>query len=132
MDADRRGNGYRGRLSTSSGNGADGSAHNITYPARIDALTTGSQVTFVINGGQTTTTGLSSTPGNVFEADTVLADPQEAGLRIVLHWPYSANVHCEIDVDDNIGTQVDRMVAPVPSSSDPMNGVLACGATLPG
>ena len=106
--------------------------HNITYRARIDALTTGSQATFVINGGQTTTTGLSSMPGNVFEADTVLADPQEAGLRIVLHWPYSANVHCEIDVDDSIGTQVDRMVAPVPNSSDPMNGVLACGAPLPG
>src|ERR1700742_825306 len=68
---------------------------NITYRARIDALTTGSQALFVINGGQTSATGLPSMPGNVFEAHTVLPDPQQAGLRIVLRYPYSANVHCE-------------------------------------
>ena len=106
--------------------------HNITYRARIDAVTTGSQATFLINGGQTNTAGLGSAPGNVFEAETVLADPQQAGMRVVLHWPYSGNVHCEIDVDGNVATQVDRMVAPVPNSSDPMNGVLPCGAPLPG
>ncbi|MGO9925160.1 MAG: hypothetical protein ACLPLP_03185 [Mycobacterium sp.] len=105
--------------------------HNITYRARIDALTTGSQATFVINGGQTSTTGLPSMPGNVFEANTVLGDPQQAGLRIVLHFPYSANVHCEIDVDDNVFTQVDQMVRPAPGSADPMNGALQCGAPLP-
>ena len=76
--------------------------HNITYRARIDALTTGSQATFVINGGQTNTTGLPSMPGNAFEANTVLPDPGQAGMRIVLHFPYSANVHCEIDVDHNV------------------------------
>ncbi len=106
--------------------------HNITYRARVDAMTTGSQVAFVMKDGQTMTTGLSSMPGNVFEADTVLGDPQQAGMRVILHWPYAANVHCEIDVDDNVFTQVDRMVAPVPNSTDPMNGVLACGAPLPG
>ena len=49
--------------------------HNVTYRARIDGVTTGSQAIFVINGGQTNTTGLSSMPGNVFEANTVLPDP---------------------------------------------------------
>ena len=48
--------------------------HNITYRARIDALTTGSQATFIINGGQTNTTNLPSIPGNAFEANTVLPD----------------------------------------------------------
>jgi hypothetical protein len=105
--------------------------HNITYRARIDALTTGSQATFVINGGQTNTTNLPSIPGNVFEANTVLGDPQQAGLRIVLHFPYSANVHCEIDVDDNVFTQADQMVRPAPGNAGPMNGVLQCGAPLP-
>jgi hypothetical protein len=52
--------------------------HNVTYRARIDALTTGSQATFVINGGQTNTAGLPSVPGNVFEANTVLPDPGQA------------------------------------------------------
>ncbi len=106
--------------------------HNITYRARIDGVTTGSQATFVINGGQTNTAGLSSVPGNAFEADTVLPDPQQAGMRIVLHWPYSANVHCEIDVDDNVFTQTDQVVRPAPGNADPMNGVLACGAPMPG
>lgn len=104
--------------------------HNITYRARIDGVTTGSQAAFVINGGQTNSTGLSSMPGNVFEADTVLPNPQQAGMRIVLHWPYSANVHCEIDVDDNVFTQADRFVRPAPGNADPMNGVLQCGAPL--
>jgi hypothetical protein len=105
--------------------------HNITYRARVDALTTGSQATFVINGGQTNTTNLPSMPGNVFEANTVLPDPQQAGLRIVLRFPYSANVHCEIDVDDNVFTQTDQMVRPALGNSDPNNGALQCGAPLP-
>ena len=101
--------------------------HNITYRARIDALTTGSQATFVITGGQTNTTNLPSMPGNAFEANTVLDDPAKAGLRIVLHFPYSANVHCEIDVDDNVFAQIDQVVRPAPGSADPMNGALQCG-----
>lgn len=110
---------------------ANADLHNITYRARIDGVTTGSQATFVINGGQTNTTGLSSMPGNAFEADTVLPDPQQAGMRIVLRFPYSANVHCEIDVDDNVFVQSDQMVRPVSGSADPNNGALQCGAPLP-
>ena len=105
--------------------------HNITYRARIDGVTTGSQATFVINGGQTNTTGLSSVPGNMFEADTVLADPQQASMQVLLHWPYSANVHCEIDVDDRVFAQVDQFVRPVPGNTGPTNGVLQCGAPMP-
>ena len=105
--------------------------HNIIYRARIDGVAPGSQAMFVINGGQTSTEGLSSVPGNVFEADTVLPDPGQAGMRIVLRWPYSANVHCEIDVDDNVFTRLDQMVRPAPGNADPNNGVLQCGAPLP-
>ena len=106
--------------------------HNISYRARIDGVAPGSQATFVINGGQTNTAGLSSVPGNAFEAHTVLPDPQQAGMRILVRWPYSANVHCEIDVDDHIFTQLDQTVRPAPGNADPMNGVLQCGAPLPG
>lgn len=105
--------------------------HNITYRARIDALTTGSQATFIINGGQTNTTNLPSMPGNAFEANTVLPDPGQAGMQIVLHFPYSANVHCEIDVDDNVFAQVDQLVKTAPGNPGPNNGVLQCGAPLP-
>ncbi|MBW0013402.1 hypothetical protein [Mycobacterium sp.] len=106
--------------------------HNITYRARIDGVTNGSQATFVINGNQTNTTGLSSIPGSVFEANTVLADPAQAGIQILLHWPYSANVHCEIDVDDNVFTQQDQFVRPGPGNGGTKNGVLQCGAPIPG
>jgi hypothetical protein len=106
--------------------------HNVTYRARIDALTTGSQATFVISGGQTNTTSLPSMPGNVFEANTVLPDPQQAGLRIVLRFPYAANVHCEIDVDDNVFTQADQLIRPAVGNTDPNSGALQCGAPLPG
>jgi hypothetical protein len=48
-----------------------------------------------------------------------------------VRWPYAANVHCEIDVDDHVATQVDHFVQPAPGSADSMNGVLPCGAPLP-
>jgi hypothetical protein len=105
--------------------------HNITYIARVDGVAPGSQATFVTNDNQTNTAQLSSMPGNGFEANAVLADPNQAGMQVSVRWPYAANVHCEIDVDDHVGTQVDQFVRPAPGSTDPMNGVLACGAPLP-
>jgi hypothetical protein len=105
--------------------------HNITYIARVDAMAPGSQATFVTNQNQTNTASLSSMPGNTFQANAVLADPHQAGMQVSVRWPYSANVHCEIDVDDNVAVQVDQVVRPVPGSTDPMNGVLPCGAPLP-
>jgi hypothetical protein len=105
--------------------------HNITYIARIDGVAPGSQATFVTNANQTNTAQLSSMPGNAFQANAVLADPNQAGMQVSIRWPYAANAHCEIDVDDNVATQVDRLVQPAPGSPDPMNGVLPCGAPLP-
>jgi len=104
--------------------------HNVTYIARVDGVAPGSQATFVTTDNQTSTAQLSTVPGNAFEANTVLADPHQAGMQVSVRWPYSANVHCEIDVDDNVATQVDQLVRPVPGSTDPMNGALACGAPL--
>jgi hypothetical protein len=105
--------------------------HNITCIARVDGVAPGSQATFVTNDNQTSTAQLSTVPGNAFQANTVLADPHRAGMQVSVRWPYSANVHCEIDVDDSVATQVDQLVRPVPGSTDRMNGALACGAPLP-
>jgi hypothetical protein len=106
--------------------------HNITYIARIDGLAPDGQATFVTNNNQMNTAPLSAVPGRQFEANTVLADPNQPGMQVSIPWPYSANVHCEIDVDDNVATQVDRFVGPAPGNTGPMNGVLPCGAPLPG
>jgi hypothetical protein len=105
--------------------------HNITYIARIEGVAPGSQATFVTNTNQTNTAPLSAMPGNAFQANAVLADPNQAGMQVSVRWPYAATVHCEIDVDDHVATQVDHFVQPAPGSTDPMNGVLPCGAPLP-
>ena len=110
---------------------AQAELHDITYIVRIDGMAPGSQATFVTNDNQTSTAPLSTVPGNVFEANTVLPDPHQAGMQVSVRWPYSANVHCEIDVDDNVATQVDQLVRPVPGSADRMSGALTCGAPLP-
>lgn len=104
--------------------------HNITYLARIDGMAPGAQATFLIHDNQTSTAGLGTVPGP-FEVHTVLADPDKAGMQVSIKWPYSANVHCEIDVDDAVAVQVDQFVRPTADNTDPMNGVLACGAPLP-
>lgn len=49
-------------------------------------------------------------PGRVFEATGVVADPQTAGMAVRIDWPYSANLHCEILVDDQIVAQADTFV----------------------
>jgi hypothetical protein len=104
--------------------------HNVTYITRVDGVAPGSVVTFRVNDNQTNTADLGAVPGNTFEANTVLADPAKAGAQVSLKWPYSANVHCEIDVDDTVAVQVNQFVSPKPGNNDPANGVLACGAPL--
>jgi hypothetical protein len=105
--------------------------HNITYVARIDGVAPGSQATFITAENQTNMAQLSAWPGNAFQANAVLADPRHAGMQVAVKWPYSANVHCEIDVDDKVFVQIDQAVHPAPASADPLNGVLPCGAPLP-
>jgi hypothetical protein len=110
---------------------AQAELHNITYIARVDGVAPGSFATFITADNQTNMAQLSTMPGNAFQANAVLPDPHHAGMQVAVKWPYSANVHCEIDVDDKVFVQVDQVVHPAPGSTDPMNGVLPCGAPLP-
>jgi hypothetical protein len=105
--------------------------HNITYIAHVDGVAPGSVATFITADNQTNMAQLGTLPGNSFQANAVLPDPHHAGMQVAVKWPYSANVHCEIDVDDKVFVQVDQVVHPAPGSTDPMNGVLPCGAPLP-
>ena len=109
---------------------ASAELHNVTYIARVDGVAPGSQATFMINDNQTNSANLSSVPGNAFQANMVFADPAKAGMQVAIHWPYSANVHCEIDIDDNVAAQADQFVRPAPGDTNPMNGVLPCGGPL--
>jgi hypothetical protein len=53
-------------------------------------------------------------------------------MTVSIDWPYSANLHCEILVDDQIVAQADTWIAPrlTRPHDDPTYGSLACGAPL--
>src|SRR6185437_6728434 len=62
----------------------------------------GSTATFITADNQTNMAQLSTMPGSAFQANAVLPDPHHAGMQVAVKWQYSANVHCEIDVDDKV------------------------------
>jgi hypothetical protein len=111
---------------------ADDVLHNVTYRARVDGLARGATITYKINDSQVQSANPTMLPGRTFEAQTVLSDPQQAGMEVSIQWPYSANLHCEILVDDATIAQANQFIAPrfLPANDDPNYGVLMCGAPL--
>ncbi|MEB3050606.1 hypothetical protein KV112_12785 [Mycolicibacter sp. MYC123] len=103
--------------------------HNVTYIARVDAWTTGSVVTFMRNDTETASADLDGF-GAPFEANTVMADPSKAGMVIRLKFPTTANVHCEIKVDDVTTVKSDRFVNTWGNTNDPHVGAMLCGALI--
>lgn len=106
--------------------------HNITYRARITGIARGALIGFRISDTQINNANPTMLPGRTFEATGILTDPKEAGMRISIQWPYSANLHCEILVDDEIVIQADQFIAPrlTPAKDDPDFGAMNCGAPL--
>lgn len=109
-----------------------GTQHNITYRARVDGLARGALITYRISDAQVSSADPTMLPGRTFEATAVLSEPKEAGMRISIQWPYSANLHCEILVDDEITVQADQFISPrvTPARDDPDYGAINCGAPL--
>ncbi len=110
----------------------DGLMHNVLYRARIDGLARGALITYRISDAQVSSADPTMLPGRTFEATAVLSDPQEAGMRISIQWPYSANLHCEILVDEQLVAQADQFISPrlTPAREDPDYGAMNCGAPL--
>ncbi|MCV7322645.1 hypothetical protein [Mycolicibacterium confluentis] len=108
------------------------SLRNVTYRARVDGVSRGALITYKINDTQVQSVDPTMVPGRVFEAQTVLSDANLAGMQISIQWPYSANLHCEILVDDQIVAQADQWIKPrlTPANDDPDYGKLICGAPL--
>lgn len=106
--------------------------HNVIYRARVDGVSRGLTITYNISDTEVETATPTLLPGQTFEANAVLADPQKAGMEISIRWPYTANLHCEILVDDAITAQADDFIAPrfLPQSTDPGYGVMPCGSEL--
>lgn len=108
--------------------------HNIIYRARVDGVSRGATVTYRAEGDQLQTANPTMVPGRVFEADTVLPASQIANVRVSIQWPYSANLHCEILVDDAVVAQADDFIAPrvLPQKEDPDYGAITCEAPVSG
>lgn len=106
--------------------------HNVTYRARIDGVSRGLTITYNVSDTDVETATPTVLPGEVFEANAVLADPAHAGMEISIRWPYTANLYCEILVDDAIVAQAEDFIAPrfLPQSNDPGYGVMPCGGQL--
>ena len=106
--------------------------HNVTYRARVSGLARGALIGFRISDTQINNANPTMLPGRTFEATGILTDPKEAGMRISIQWPYSASLHCEILVDDELVVQADQFIAPrlTPAKDDPDYGAMNCGAPL--
>lgn len=103
--------------------------HNVVYRARVDGVSRGASITYKLSDGEFNTADPTMVPGRMFEATGVVSDPRLAGMQVSIQWPYSASLHCEILVDDQVVAQADQFVAPrfTPQRNDPGYGVLSCG-----
>jgi hypothetical protein len=107
---------------------------NITYRARIDGVSRGATITYAAEGNQTQTANPTMIPGRIFEAQTVLPASATANMRVSIEWPYSANLHCEILINDALVSQADDFISPraLPVHDDPDYGSLTCEAPVTG
>jgi hypothetical protein len=111
-----------------------GVLHNIVYRARVDGVSRGATITYAVEGDQTQTANPTMVPGRTFEANTVLPETGTANMRISIEWPYSANLTCEILVDDAMVAKAEDFIAPrvLPVKDDPDYGALTCEAPVSG
>jgi hypothetical protein len=108
--------------------------HNIVYRARIDGVSRGATISYAAEGDQVQTANPTMVPGRTFEANTVLPASGVANMRVAIEWPYSANLHCEILVDEAVVAQADDFIAPrvLPQRDDPDYGAITCEAPVSG
>ncbi len=103
--------------------------YNVTYRARVDGVSRGATISYAIADDQVNTADPTMVPGRTFEATGVVSQAQKAGMQVSIQWPYSASLHCEILVDDQVIAEAEQFVAPrlTPQHDDPGYGVLSCG-----
>jgi hypothetical protein len=114
--------------------GDPGVLHNIVYRARVDGVSRGATITYAAEGDQTQTANPTMIPGRIFEVNTVLPATGTANMRISVEWPYSANLTCEILIDDALVSKAEDFIAPrvLPVKGDPDYGALTCEAPVTG
>ncbi|OBK76930.1 hypothetical protein [Mycobacterium sp. 1274761.0] len=111
-----------------------GLLHNIVYRARVDGVSRGASITYAAEGDKTQLANPTMIPGRIFEANAVLPANGTASMRVAIEWPYSANLTCEILVDDVLVSKAESFIAPrvLPVKDDPDYGALTCEAPVSG
>lgn len=114
--------------------GDPGVLHNVIYRARVDGVSRGATITYAAENDQTLTANPTMLPGRTFEVNTVLPTTGTANMRVSIEWPYSANLTCEILVDDALVAKAEDFIAPraLPVKDDPDYGALTCEAPVSG
>jgi hypothetical protein len=104
--------------------------YNVVYRARVDGASRGATISYAIADNEVNTAAPTMVPGRTFETTGVVTQTQKAGMQVSIQWPYSASLHCEISVDDQIIAEADQFVAPrfTPQHDDPGYGILSCGS----
>ena len=97
-------------------------------------MSRGTTIAYAAEGGQVQTANPTMVPGRTFEVNTVLSASQRANMRVSIEWPYSANLLCEILVDDAVVAQAEDFIAPriTPNRDDPDYGAITCEAPVSG
>jgi hypothetical protein len=82
--------------------------YNVTYRARVDGVSRGATIDYAMADDEVNTANPTMVPGRIFEATGVVSETQKAGMQVSIQWPYSANLHCEILVNDQVIAQADE------------------------
>ncbi|ALR11950.1 hypothetical protein MYCSP_11425 [Mycobacteroides saopaulense] len=102
--------------------------HNISYIARVDGLGRGISVTFKTDPVDRRTEQPRLGPGETWEVNLVMDDPQQAGMTVRVLPPYGVGLHCEVQVDDVVVDSQDLTVPPALGIfNGPVNDSVTCG-----
>ena len=102
--------------------------HNISYIARVDGLGRGISVTFKTDPVDRRTEQPRLGPGENWEVNLVIDDPQQAGMTVRVLPPYGVALHCEVQVDDVVTDSQDLTVPPALGIfNGPVNDTVTCG-----
>ncbi|MBB4856108.1 hypothetical protein HNP40_003522 [Mycobacteroides chelonae] len=102
--------------------------HNISYIARVDGLGRGISVTFKTDPVDRRTEQPRLGPGETWEVNLVMDDPQQAGMTVRVLPPYGVGLHCEVRVDDVVVDSQDLAVPPALGIfNGPINDSVTCG-----
>ncbi|BAX97554.1 hypothetical protein MSTE_02240 [Mycobacteroides stephanolepidis] len=102
--------------------------HNISYIARVDGIGRGISVTFKTDPVDRRTEQPRLGPGESWEVNLVMEDPQQAGMAVRVLPPYGIGLHCEVQVDDVVVDSQDLTVPPALGIfNGPVNDTVTCG-----